>query len=532
MPSIVDDVKISPQELQSKWRDGPIQFSKDFFSSTLWAKQEEIMLSVRDNPRTTVRSCNSGGKSKVAAEIVLWFLLSHYPSKVIITAPTFLQVEKILWKEIAALYHKSVVPIGGDLLATELKLNDEWFALGISTDEVNRFQGFKSPHLLIVMDEALGINPIIWEAVEGLLPYRILAMANPLAPEGEFFKTFSSSLWNKISISAQDAIDWQKVNGDIPGLVNQQWVSERKEEWGEKSPLYQSRVLGEFPQEWTNAVVSLIAVNRSRNIKIEVEEDDVVKVLAIDVASKHGDNLTVFTYRHNNKIKKIVPKPTYSMIDIANTVKQDLVLGDADTIVIDSDGLGEGLGDIFDNYHIPYLAFHGGPSSKPIEITGTVVVRGDVIIKGVIKGQGVIYEGRNISVAKDITYKNAPGSPRPSSNNPDALDNWVMAQKDKDLVGFAAKESIILGDYTSRTGGSWYANSYLFNMGDEDVGQDGIPDTHDTGEGNGIFESHYEDLDRDGVKVGTIQLTLNPKRLGKRWRQVLEEVVGTHKVTR
>jgi len=141
-----------------------------------------------------------------------------------------------------------------------------------------------------------------------------------------------------------------------------------------------------------------------------------------------------------------------------------------------------------------------GTSSKPIEISGTVVVRGDVVIKGVIKGQGTIYAGRNIYVANDLTYKNAPGSPRPSSNNPDALDNWVNANKDKDLAGFAARENIILGDYTGRTGGSWYASSYLFNMGDEDVGRDGIPDTHDTGEGNGIFEPQYEDLDADGVK--------------------------------
>lgn len=141
-----------------------------------------------------------------------------------------------------------------------------------------------------------------------------------------------------------------------------------------------------------------------------------------------------------------------------------------------------------------------GTSSKPIEINGTVVIRGDVVIKGVIKGQGTIYAGRNIYVANDLTYKNAPGSPRPSSNNPDALDNWVMAQKDKDLVGFAAKENIILGDYTGRTGGSWSASSYLFGMGDEDVGRDGIPDTHDTGEGNRIFEPQYEDIDGDGVK--------------------------------
>ncbi len=41
------------------------------------------------------------------------------------------------------------------------------------------------------------------------------------------------------------------------------------------------------------------------------------------------------------------------------------------------------------------------------------------------------------------------------------------------------------------------------------------------------FDKHkLESLARDGVKIGTIQLTLNPKRLGKRWREVLEEVVG------
>lgn len=141
-----------------------------------------------------------------------------------------------------------------------------------------------------------------------------------------------------------------------------------------------------------------------------------------------------------------------------------------------------------------------GTSSKPIEVTGTVVIRGDVVIKGVIKGQGTIYAGRNIYVANDLTYKNAPGSPRPSSNNPDALDNWVRAQKDKDLVGFAAKESIVLGDYTGGTGGPWYSNYWLFSMGNEDAGRDGIPDTRDTGENDRIFQSQYEDLDGDGVK--------------------------------
>ena len=170
------------------------------------------------------------------------------------------------------------------------------------------------------------------------------------------------------------------------------------------------------------------------------------------------------------------------------------------SIVVDGTTLIEGIfGDDEDETGNIVLV---GTSSKPIEITGTVVVRGDVVIKGVIKGQGVIYAGRNIYVADDIRYKNAPSSPRPSGNNPSAADNWVNAHKDKDLVGFGATENIIMGDYTGRTGGSWYSNYWLFGMGDEDVGQDGIPDTNDLYEDDGVFQSQYEDLDGDGVKDG------------------------------
>ncbi|MBU4457920.1 MAG: pilus assembly PilX N-terminal domain-containing protein [Candidatus Omnitrophica bacterium] len=170
------------------------------------------------------------------------------------------------------------------------------------------------------------------------------------------------------------------------------------------------------------------------------------------------------------------------------------------SIVVDGTTLIEGIfGDDEDETGNIVLV---GTSSKPIEINGTVVVRGDVVIKGVIKGQGVIYAGRNIYVADDIRYKNAPSSPRPSGNNPSAADNWVNAHKDNDLVGFGAAENIIMGDYTGRTGGSWYSNYWLFGMGDEDVGQDGIPDTNDLYEDDGVFQSQYEDLDGDGVKDG------------------------------
>jgi len=146
-----------------------------------------------------------------------------------------------------------------------------------------------------------------------------------------------------------------------------------------------------------------------------------------------------------------------------------------------------------------------GTPSKPIILNGPVVVEGDVVIKGTVAGQGTIYAGRNVYIADDIDYKNAPSSPRPSGNNPEAVNNWVRANENKDILGLAARENIILGDYTSTShygysgNDRWYAEAWLFDMGGEDVGEDGIPDTNDTGENDGSFDLVHEDLDGDNV---------------------------------
>lgn len=347
------------------WRKNPEQFSKTFFGSTLWQKQKDIFNSVRDNNRTCVKSGNTCGKSKISAEIALWFLLSFYPAKVITTAPTFLQVEEILWKEIATLYKKSKIPIGGDLLNTELKLNDEWFALGISTDDVNRMQGFHSPHLLVILDEALGVDPLIWEAIEGLHPYRVLAIGNPLEPVGNFFNCFSSPLWNKITMSCVECVEWQKQNKVIPGLVTQQWIDERKEEWGAKSPLFQSRVLGEFPQEGTDTLIHLNWVDNCRKNILELDLDD-LKILASDVA-RYGADKTVLLNRCGYVIEKITIKEKIPTTMIAGMIKNSYEDDDRDTLVVDDCGLGGGVTDMLVEQKIGVYPFNGGAREKPID---------------------------------------------------------------------------------------------------------------------------------------------------------------------
>ncbi len=120
-----------------------------------------------------------------------------------------------------------------------------------------------------------------------------------------------------------------------------------------------------------------------------------------------------------------------------------------------------------------------GTAANPIVIDGPVVVDSDVVIKGYVKGQGTIYSGRNIHIAGDIRYVNAPSWPHPDTH-PDATAQSNMS---KDLLGLAAKGNIVMGDYTlsswlgSSSGGLQYylksgpyVQQYICDASDKNIG--------------------------------------------------------------
>src|SRR3990172_3249580 len=72
--------------LADKCKIDPIFFAQNVLGiNTHWSKQVEILRSVKENRRTTVRSGHDVGKSFVAADCALWFLYCHSPSIVLTT---------------------------------------------------------------------------------------------------------------------------------------------------------------------------------------------------------------------------------------------------------------------------------------------------------------------------------------------------------------------------------------------------------------------------------------------------------------
>src|SRR3990167_5954682 len=171
---------------QNKIRQDPVFFIEKVLGNPLWEKQKEILEAVRDNHEVAVRSCHASCKSYVAGRIVHWWLNAYTDSVVITTAPTFRQVKEVLWREIkGSVAGKKIYPQKA-MLDTSINISPQWFALGLSTDKPDQFQGFHSPHLMVLVDEASGINPEIEEAIDGLTPEKIVRIGQPLTNAGRF----------------------------------------------------------------------------------------------------------------------------------------------------------------------------------------------------------------------------------------------------------------------------------------------------------------------------------------------------------
>jgi phage terminase large subunit len=322
-----------PFSMREQARKNPDWWVEQIFQCALWRLQKDIIRSVFRHPRTAVRSCTGSGKTFLAARAVLAFLANYAPSLVLTTAPTFRQVESILWKEIATAYINTRFEkgFGGSLKATRLDMREDWFALGLSTDEPERFQGFHSKNILVVGDEASGLDEKVYTAIETPLSTghaRLLLIGNPTQPVGNFRDTFDSPQYQHFHISAFDTpnfavfgitlddiksgawkdklqvAEWQIEDGTwmtkLPCsyLINPLWVAQRLEDWGEGSFSFQTYVMGDFPAKGTHNLFTLSEVERAINRKVNDEGE---KVAALDVA-RYGDCESVYGIRRGDRV--------------------------------------------------------------------------------------------------------------------------------------------------------------------------------------------------------------------------------------
>lgn len=314
-----------------------------------------------------VKSSHGQGKTFILALILLWWLYSR-KCRIVTTASSWVQVEKVLWVEVKKHFDGCRMKLPGELLQTELRVAPGWDAAGLSTDNPTAFQGRHDPELLVLVDEAPGVDPKNHEAIASLATGDrnvVIKVGNPTESAGPFFDHFRANAgWFTLHFSPFRHPNVLVGREVIPGAATVKWMEKKKREWGEGSPIYASRVLGEFPDSGMRAVVPLSFVNQCMDpqhfetLREALKPSDPV-LLACDVA-RFGEDRTAVAVRKGNVILSVDTLDGTDLMTLVAEIRRRKEDAGAQEIVVDVVGLGAGVVDRLQELGEPVIGFHSG----------------------------------------------------------------------------------------------------------------------------------------------------------------------------
>jgi hypothetical protein len=373
--SLADRLEADEQAEQQadEYRANPVGFVTERLGEHLWSKQREILNSVRDNRLTAVRSCHGIGKTFTVSRAVSWWVATHPPddTRGVTTAPTFKQVRGVLWQEIRRAHKKSALP--GTVNQLEWMINDLLVAQGIKPDdhEPDAFQGVHAKHLLVVLDEGNGVAPELWKAALSLATSehsRIVVIGNPDDPTSKFAEVCRpGSGWNQIQIGYLDTPNFsgEPVPQHIADkLIGHSWLADARRMYGEGSPVWTSKVLGEFPEQAEDALIKL-SLARAAVVR-ELEPKAYPNTLGVDVA-RGGSDKTIIYHRRGPVARLHGEHRHDDTMVTAGRVKRALEETGASNAAIDADGLGAGVFDRCAEQGLPVQEIRGGMAARDSE---------------------------------------------------------------------------------------------------------------------------------------------------------------------
>ena len=384
--------RTSSKDHQSKIQQDPLYFFQEYLGDKppgrygLYPKQKEILSALTEYRRIAVIGANSTGKDYLNGRLVIWWLKAWQSAKVVIIAPTFRQIKDMVWKEARDGYFGATRPLGGKILDTPyLEFSDSSFARGLSTDQPYNLTGYHSPHLLVILSEAHGIEQNHIEAVKLLNPEKVIMTGNAFSSSGEFYDAFhlKSEQWKTITISAYDTPNIIEQRIVIPGMVTIEDIEEKRKDWGEDSPLFKGSVLANFSESLDDVLITRAWVeNAIRRQTTEDERFKAAPVLACDVA-REGEDMTVATLREGPSSRIVWKVNGKTLMEICGWLKgfledyncevdkwnalhesAEIKRQKLQRVVIDDVGIGGGVTDRLREQGVGVIAFKGG--EKPL----------------------------------------------------------------------------------------------------------------------------------------------------------------------
>lgn len=307
---------------RAKYRNDPVLWAKEVAGHHLWSLQAEVAMSVAQNQNVAVKAGHSVGKSFLAALLACWWVDTRYPDCFLAsTAPSTAQIGAIVWREINHLKsrieqrHKEglvdhVLP--GYITSDNVWKTDTGIPIGFGrkppdqkTDDA--FQGLHALEgVLGIGDEAVGLTEEMIDALGNITATsnsRRVLICNPTNPASHVAKLFKDKPknWTFHTISVLKNPNFTDEAQETPldvlkALADESFVESKREEYGEGSPRWISRIEGEFAWDMGNTLFKAEDLAKGYDTDI-IPSPESRPVLGVDVSrSKAGDTNTIYEF--------------------------------------------------------------------------------------------------------------------------------------------------------------------------------------------------------------------------------------------
>ncbi len=362
-------------EVEKYLPGGPYDWQKDV-SAAYDARERYI----------TIRSGHGVGKSTWLSWAALHHILTRFPQRSAITAPTEKQLFNVLWADFKVWHSRLKLPwmqdlvvIGHDRAEHKSKPAESYITIATARPEQpEALQGVHSDNVLLIADEASGVPNKIFESAGGSMSGKLATMVlagNPLKGQGFFFDSHTKgTTWKRFHVNSLTVAGVDPSYGEFV-----------REAWGEDSNEYRVRILGEFPTTDSDTIISWASVSSSIGRDIIVSPTTPV-IWGLDVA-RFGSDRCALCKRQGKSI--IEPIKWWAGLDLAATAVKVKLEYDTTPqplrpaqINIDVIGMGAGVLDTLRALGLPVRGINVGESPATVNAEKYVNLRTEAWFKG------------------------------------------------------------------------------------------------------------------------------------------------------
>ena len=342
-----------------------------------------------------VETGNQTGKDYWIGGIVPWWLYTRKDSLVIVTGPGQSLLGSVTWKEIRRaitnapllqLIRPSTVSTGVKTSPHTVTLGPGWQALGYSTTTIERASGQHAGQLLVIIEEASGLDKEMWDAIESLGYTKLVAIGNPLKAEGGFVDLCNQALsdqvcgipqteatcYHNLPSTASPHATWSK---SPVGLADRTWIEASLRKYGRDSLWYRCHVEAIRPSLVNEQLIPETDLDRcvtreTRDSVAKLRQHDKSKCgrnrLGCDVGEGCGNARTVVFVRDDIGVLDLHASQFTSPIDTAEVICRLAAkwgVKDADISFDGAGQTGKRLGNALEKRGYPRLKPYFGSNS-------------------------------------------------------------------------------------------------------------------------------------------------------------------------